>query len=33
MLALFLESKDEKLPNESSACPLGSQNLNSGFIF
>lgn len=33
MLALFLESKDEKLPNESSACPFRKPKPKLGFYF
>lgn len=33
MLALFLESKDEKLPNESSACPFREPKPELGFYF
>lgn len=33
MLALFLESKDEKLPNESSACPFRKPKPELGFYF
>lgn len=33
MLALFLESKDEKLPNESSACPFWEPKPELGFYF
>lgn len=33
MLALFLESKDKKLPNESSACPFWEPKPELGFYF